>query len=1124
MDTPFDDQDTGLGIAVIGFAGRFPGADDVETFWQNLCAGVESTRFFSDEEMRVAGVPEEILAQPNFAKAAPRLEYPDYFDAAFFDYPQQEADWIDPQQRLFLEVAWEALEHAGYAPGSSALARTHPVGVYAGEMQNTYLLNCILGAPASPATSLQGLLGNSPFGITARVAYKMDLTGPVMTVQAACATGLFAVHHACRALLFDECRIALAGASAIDLNGHWGYYHDYDWYFSPDGHCRPFDAQAKGMVFGSGVGALVLKRIEDAVDDGDTIYAVIQGSAIGNDGAEKSSFDAPGIVEKTRVIMDGVACAGVEFDAISYVETQGIGTPLLDSMEILAMTKAFRAGTARKGFCKLGSVEGNIGHADAASSVIKLIKVIQALYHRQIPPTLNFEAPNPAVDLANSPFVVNATLMPWEDVPLPRRAGINAFGAGGYNAHMVLEEAPPAAPGSASRPAQLLVLSAKTASALETQTRQLADYLRRHPDLSLADVAFTLQMGRHAFLHRRMIVAQTVDEAVQQLASPPFPAHQTATVAVLKPGVVWMFPGEGAQYAGMGRDLYHGEPVFRAAVDRCAELLKPHLDGVDLRAVLYPEPGQAAFAAAQLAQPRFAQPALFVIEYALAQLWLQWGLRPQALIGHGLGEYAAACLAGVFDLPDALVLVAARGRLAQAQSVKATELLLAPAAGVARHAPQISLISGVTGTRITDEQATSPDYWATPLQPAVHFLEGVRQLQSESLGIFLEVGPGDTLCALIKQQATDPAPALAVASMRCPQQVQSDGVALLNAAGQLWLNDVVISWEALYAQERRLHVALPTYPFERQRCWVGAPPGILPLRMFVGASSKPAGMSAETSTEALPEAPAVAAGFSKPSAGESPAAPASVSDMGLARLWVSRPNPNPAAKRRLFCFPYAGGGAAVFYRWPEYLPADVEVCAIRAPGRESRSQEPPLTDFVRFIQTLTAAIRPLLDRPFAFFGHSLGALIAFEVARQLRREGAPLPERLLVSAYRAPQLPGRYALIHDLSADEFLQGVLKYGGIPSAVMENAELLEAMLPALRADFALAETYVYTAEPPLSCPLSVFNGSEDAHITREELAAWNAQTQATVAFHSFPGGHFYLNDARQDLLAAIGRDWK
>ncbi|MBN2003123.1 MAG: alpha/beta fold hydrolase [Anaerolineae bacterium] len=1263
MEDSFDDQDTGLGIAVIGFAGRFPGADNAETFWQNLCSGVDSTRFFSDEELLAAGVPEAILTQPNFVKAARRFEQPEYFDAAFFDFTQREASWLDPQQRLFLEVAWEALEHAGYAAGSAGLARKGLVGVYAGAAQTSYLFNCVLETLPEPATLFQGLLGNATFGVAAWAAHKFDLTGPVVTLEAACATGLYTIHQACRALWLDECRMALAGAISIDLVEHWGYQYLHGGHLSPDGHCYPFDARANGTAFGGGAGVVVLKRLEDARADGDTIYAVIKGSAIGNDGADKASFTAPSVEGQIRVVLEADACAGVEFDSISYVEAHGTGTPLGDPVEVMALTKAFRAGTARKGFCRLGSTKGNIGHTDAASSMAGIIKTVMALQRRQIPPTLNFETPNPAIDFANSPFVVNATLTPWEDVPLPRRAGVSAFGFGGYNAHVILEEAPPTPPGSASRPAHLLVLSARTASALETQTRQLADYLRRHPELALADVAYTLQLGRRAFLHRRMVVAQTLSEAAQQLEVPA--AHQTAMVTVSEPGVVWMFPGQGAQYVGMGRELYDAEPVFRAAVDQCAELLKPHLDGVDLRAVIYPEPSQVAPAAAQLAQTRFTQPALFAIEYALAQLWLQWGRRPQALIGHSLGEYVAACLAGVFSLADALALVAARGRLMQAQpagamlgvALSADEVaariapplslavhnaphanvvsgpaeaidaleqqltaqqivcrrlhtshafhseMMAPmvesfaalVAGVTRRAPQIPFISNATGTWITDEQATSPDYWAMQSRQAVHFSEGAQRLLAESFGIFLEIGPGNTLCTLLKQQPRTPA--LAVASMRHPQQAQPDMAALLNAVGQLWLNGVAIPWAALYAQERRLRVALPTYPFERQRCWIGSPPGILPLNLLAGELLRPVEVSAETFADTSPVTPAGASTIARPrnereqvlvtiwqqvlgrtpvgiyddffdlggdsltglqvigkaraagielslalltqrptiaglvemladgaSPGDPSTEPAIISDSDLTRLWVSYPKLNPAAKRRLFCFPYAGGGAAGFYRWPEYLPADVEVCAIRAPGRESRSQEPPLTDFTTFIETLVAAIRPLLDRPFAFFGHSLGALVAFEVTRRLRREGAPLPERLLVSAYRAPQLPGRYALIHDLPADAFLQGVLKYGGIPSAVMENAELLEAMLPALRADFALAETYDYIAEPPLPCPISVFNGSEDGHITQEELAAWNAQTQATAAFHSFPGGHFYLNDARKDLLATIGCDWK
>ncbi|NKQ35829.1 MAG: amino acid adenylation domain-containing protein [Chloroflexi bacterium] len=657
-----NDNFTGLEIAIIGMNGRFPQSNDLRHFWNNLKNGLEAIAFFSDEELIAAGVSPDIAQNPHYVKAGGILDNVELFDASFFGFFPREAALMDPQHRIFLETAWAGLEHAGYTPAN------YPglIGVYAGVSLNTYLLfhlynnlNAIGSADIYPIT-----IGNDKDFLPTRVSYKLDLRGPSVNVQSACSTSLVAVHMACRSLLDYQCDMALAGGVSIHLPQKRGYLYQEGGIASPDGHCRAFDAQAQGTVGGSGVGIVVLKRLADALEDGDTIHAVIKGSATNNDGALKVGFTAPGVEGQAEVIATAQALADVEPDSIQYIETHGTGTALGDPIEIAALTRVFREQTADTQFCAIGSVKPNIGHLDAAAGIAGLIKAVLALEHGQIPPSINFEQPNPRIDFANSPFYVNTKLRDWESNGRPRRAGVSSFGLGGTNAHVILEEAPPLPPASESRPWQLLLLSAKTETALDTAAWNLADYLMQNPDANLADVAFTYQVGRQRFNHRRMLLCQDAPDALNALGDPEQTRLVTAVQEADNRDVVFMFTGQGAQYVNMGRDLYETEPVFREQVDQCAALLQPHL-GLDLRDKLYPPPEAEETAAAELRQTWLTQPALFTIEYALAQLWLAWGIQPQAMIGHSIGEYVAACLAGVFSLEDGLALVAARGQLMQ---------------------------------------------------------------------------------------------------------------------------------------------------------------------------------------------------------------------------------------------------------------------------------------------------------------------------------------------------------------------------------------------------------------------------------------------------------------------------
>jgi natural product biosynthesis luciferase-like monooxygenase protein len=651
-------------IAVVGLSGRFPGAQRLDEFWDRLCEGAELVTFFSDEELLRRGVDRIALDDPHYVKAEAVLEDVELFDASFFGFTAREAEILDPQHRLFLEESWAAFENAGY----NSETYQGRVGVFAGESLNTYFLHNLypnrklldsLGAS-------QVVIGNDRDYLATQVSFRMNLKGPSLSVQTACSTSLVAVHLACQSLLNRECDTALAGGVSVSVPQGLGGHYQEGGIVSPDGHCRAFDAKARGTVKGSGLGVVVLKRLADAINDRDTIHAVIKGSAINNDGAVKVGYTAPAVAGQASVIEETLALASIEPETIGYVEAHGTGTALGDPVEISALTQAFRTGTEAKGFCAIGSVKTNIGHLDAAAGVAGLIKTILALEHQQIPPSLHFEQPNPNIQFADSPFFVNTSLRSWDTNGTPRRASVSSFGIGGTNAYVVLEEAPASVSPDFSGSPHLLVLSARTQTALVQVVDNLATHLKRCSNLNLADVSYTLSAGRREFEHRQVLVCRDRDDAVAALTAPDRSRMIAGAPRYAKRPVAFMFPGQGAQYVGMGRELYEREPVFSGELDHCAELLRSSL-GVDLREIIYANDLSPEEAASRLADTHFAQPALFSVEYALAKLWMAWGVVPQAMIGHSIGEYVAACLAGVFSLADALRLVAARGDIMQRQ-------------------------------------------------------------------------------------------------------------------------------------------------------------------------------------------------------------------------------------------------------------------------------------------------------------------------------------------------------------------------------------------------------------------------------------------------------------------------
>ena len=871
-------------IAIVGMAGRFPGAPDLHHFWNNLRNGVESVRRLSDEELLSAGVRPEDLANPDYVKAAPILDGIDQFDAPFFGFSPRDASIMDPQHRHFLECTWEALENAGHPPDQFPGS----IAVYAGSGLNTYLIYNLLTnrkLMESAGLFLLKQTGNDKDVLATRVSYQLNLRGPSINVQTACSTSLVAVHLASQALLNQECDMALAGGVTIEIPHGHGYLYREGEILSRDGHCRSFDASSSGTIFSSGAGAVVLRRLEDAIADRDTIHAVILSSAVNNDGARKVGFLAPSVDGQAEVISEAIGVAGIFADSISYVETHGTGTVVGDPIEIKALTKAFRATTQRKNFCAIGSLKSNLGHLDAAAGVAGLIKTTLALENKQIPASLHFEKPNPMIDFAGSPFFVNAKLANWPAGNAPRRAGVTSLGIGGTNAHVILEEAPPLPAAQGEKPFQLLTVSAKTETALKNACDNLASYITDSPSLRLADAAFTLQAGRKEFPIRRAFIAADRTQAVRALrGEEPRNALPSKTVAD-SPSVVFLFSGQGSQYVGMCRGLYESEPVFRENLDRCAASLLPLLR-FDLRQILLPDSVNAETTKETLNQTWLTQPVLFSVEYSLAQWWKSIGVTPKAMLGHSIGEYVAACLAGVFSLEDALAVTTLRGRLMQdlpggamlAVSVSPGELTVPPGLSLAAvNSPDQCVVSGpfglidqfertlanrgITGRRLH----TSHAFHSAMMDPILEtFVDRLRNIRLRAPQIpFLSNVTADWITP---EQATDPSywakhlrgtvrfadclsklyekpgsvllevgPGNVLTSLarqhpgrsgpvfsstRPAHDSSNDSAVLLSAVGQLWLHGQSFKWKALHNGETVGRIPLPTYPFDRQRYWI----------------------------------------------------------------------------------------------------------------------------------------------------------------------------------------------------------------------------------------------------------------------------------------------------------------
>ncbi|MCP5207228.1 MAG: amino acid adenylation domain-containing protein [Hahellaceae bacterium] len=895
----------GVKVAIVGMAGRFPGADNVEAFWQNICDKKESITFFSADQLRAAGVPEDLIKQPNYVPAKGMLDSISGFEAPFFNFTPREAQITDPQQRLFLECSWEALEDAACVPAEF----DGRIGVYAGIGMNQYLMSNLSSHPELLAQlgDYPVMIGNDKDFLSTRVSYKLNLNGPAVVLQTACSTSLVAVHTACQALLNQDCDAALAGGVSFGRLGKSGYIHQEGMIMSADGHCRAFDAAATGTVQGQGCGVVLLKRLDDALSNNDHIYAVISGSATNNDGSNKTGYTAPSVDGQAKAIHMAQASAMVSPSEISYIEAHGTGTPIGDPIEIEALRQAFTHDPVQRpksvralnktGRCAIGSVKTNIGHLDAASGIAGLIKTAKALEAKKLPPSLHFKTPNPKIDFSNTPFYVNTELQDWNSEGLPRYAAVSSFGIGGSNAHIVLTDAPNQTPTENARPWRIITLSARTPSALEAMTERFVTHLKTHKEQSFANMCYTLHVGRTLFPYRRYLVCRNRDEAISEL-SPVNHSKVVSSKYIERPRkLIFMFSGQGSQYQNMGEQLYRTEITFRKAIDECRAKLRQKFIHI------YEELSESDYHGFtdKIHQTYITQPGLFIFEYAMSKMLMSWGIEPDLMVGHSIGEYVAACLAGVFTLDQALELVTIRGHLIQglesgdmlsvnlseeeAQRLTNHDVSVAAVNGEKRcvlsgsanaiqylhklldrqgidnrilhtsHAfhshmmepilerfrgyierrkpqpPTRPFVSSLTGELITDELATSPQYWTDHLRYRVRFHKAMNTVfaqrknaedTSAEAFIFLEMGPGRVLTTLIRQHASKQPQDWALTTTHNTYENTTDAEHLLNVVARLWEQGIKIDWKVFHSHRQRYRVSMPTYPFERKQHWIKA--------------------------------------------------------------------------------------------------------------------------------------------------------------------------------------------------------------------------------------------------------------------------------------------------------------
>ena len=1301
-------------IAIVGMSCRFPfGANSPEAFWELLQSGTDGITEIPPQRWNLDDYYD---SQPDakgkvYTRHGGFLNQPiDQFDADFFGLSPREAQQTDPQQRLLLEVAWEAMERGGM---SASDLRGSQTGVFIGMMtqdysdfsQNPELVDLYTGT------------GNAMSVAAGRLSYIFGFHGPTLTVDTACASSLVSVHLACQSLRNSECEIALAGGVNLMLTPLVTIMESRAQMLSPEGRCKTFDSSANGYVRGEGCGIIILKPLSAAINDNNLILGLIRGSAV-NHGGASSGLTVPNQLAQEQLLHQALKKARVEPEQLSYIEAHGTGTSLGDPIELGALSTVFAKNPQP---LLVGSVKTNIGHLEGAAGIAGLIKVILCLQHQQIPPHLHFHNPNHHVDWDSQKIKIPTQILPWLSPNQTRLAGVSSFGLNGTNAHIILEEFQPqekTSPSFVNPGKYLFTLSAKTESALVKLAQTYADYLKNHPHLSLADICYTSNSSRSQFNHRLACVVSTQSELQENLTD--F-AQQNPTAAIQqgyangkkRAKIAFLLTGQGSQYLGMGQELYQTYPLFRQILDRCDAILSQYWD-FSLLDLLYPQTSDE-IAQKRLNQTRYTQPALFAIEYALTQLWQSWGITPQGVMGHSLGEYVSACVAGVFSLEDGLKLVVHRAKLMdsvkqagsmvvlsaseaeiqpliasyartvaiaaingednivlsgasadieaivsklEGTNIKVTPLKVSQAfhsplmeeilaefkqiAGtITYNAPQLPLISNLTGKLITSEMQT-PDYWCRHLRSTVRFADGLKTLLDKGYEVLIECGCHPVLLGM--GRSIDPASdRLWLPSLRrnVPDRQQ-----LLQSLGQLYLQGIKLNWQGIMGNQGSKPCILPTYTFEKSSYWLKVADNhlysanlplitqaqqlaetgeftpeeakLLPkLLQYLAQSSserleslkpaKSAKLTAKISVDSLLASPPkerleklenyiirvlgqitglprikldktqplsslgldslmstelrrkmeadfriivpveYLAGLSldrflpqvlglilentqTSSTAKVPVKQRLKKGKKVAKvenisndpnLWIIRPQNNPHAKIRLFCFPYAGGSASSFQSWLNYCPSSIELWRIQLPGREKRIKETPITSLKSLINHLIPVISPYLDRPYAFFGHSMGALISFELTRKLAENQQTMPQHLFMSGFRSPQLPKADLPIHRLADDLFLEALRRYQGTPETVLRNSDLMAVFLPILRADFKLLETYFYHQDHPLNCPITVLGGCDDPKVSQAELEPWQMQTNQEFSLHLFPGGHFFINQETEAVMQLIAQ---